>query len=497
MGLIGFLFFIILSVSGILLMHGESLHLKDKIIDGKYLPDKYFRVRQDHNAKVRTVYVSPRNSNEVLVGTNIGIFKTIDAGESWLETNIGLYNLDISVIRSDPFNYHVLYAGTQNGIFKSTNAGESWDEWFEESGGLEHTDITDLVINPADSKKLYVATQNEIFLSEDGGDSWNKIFEVTPLKADGYISSLYISPKNPSVIYAGTFYGLFKTLDGGKNWEKIQSKLLDRPILSVFASNRNPNHMLIGTDSGLIQSFNNGKIWSLSLENKSIRFIVNHPGRNNEFIVATADELFKSRDNGQVWKSILIKNNMNIVINSVNFTGLGKRKFFLGTDDGLLLVDEENNWKSINMNITKDSISDEPQEMSFLKLVTEIHTGRFFGSYFYLIFDLASVFLIMLSITGIYICFIRKRVWKRQKENVEKLDKLDLLMDFTEKAEEISKDSESIHDMAEHIRKHMLACKKLSKNGNKVELKKIEAHLESIDKMLHHLMNHIEDMSIK
>lgn len=479
-------------------MHAETLHLKDKMIDGKYIPDKYFEIKQPKRVKVNAIYVSPINPDNILMGTNRGIFKTIDGGENWTEANQGLYNLDVSVIIADPLDSRVLYAGTKNGIFKSTNEGKSWDEWFEETAGLEHTDIADMVIDPVNNKKLYAAAQDDIFLSEDGGESWEEIFEEPLSKEGGYVSSLHIHSENSSIIYAGTRSGLIKTNDGGQNWDKIPGKLLNRPITSLFFSVTNPRHILIGTDSGLVQSFNNGKTWNVSLRDKSVQAIASYFEDDKEnIIVATPTELFKSRDNGQTWENLTKNKNMDIIINVVNFAGTAKKYLLAGTNEGLFSIDRENNWEYLNLNIAKDNRNPESMEMSLLKLITEIHTGRFFGNYFYLIFDIASVFLIIVSITGVYIFFFRIRVWQKQKVKIGKLEKIDLIMDINEKSVEISKHSGSIHNLTEHIKKHVLACKILSKNGDHSELKEIEGHIDSIDAKLHHLMNHVEDMSVK
>jgi hypothetical protein len=69
---------------------------------------------------------------------------------------------------------------------------------------------------------------------------------------------------------------------------------------------------------------------------------------------------------------------------------------------------------------------------------------------------------------------------------------VDLILDFEEKTQEITKDSLSLHELAEHIKEHILVCKSLVKNRNMDEINKLEAHVNSIDKKLHHLLNHVK-----
>lgn len=493
LGIFGLLFFIIFSVSGIALMHPDTFHLKDKMIGQKFIPDKYFEIQQPNNINIRSISVSRKNWEKVLLGTNVGVFKTSDGGKNWSESNQGLYNLNVSVIKHDFLDEQILYAGTETGIFKSTNGGESWDEWFEETTGLELTNITDIAIDPSNSNKIFAAAQNEIYLSEDGGESWEKIFEDVPLKNGGGISSLYIFSENPNAIFAATSSGLFKTNDGGRNWERIQKEILDRPILSIFSSSRNSNYIFAGTDSGLIQTINKGKTWNLSLQNKPIRLIADYPGRENELILSTGNELLKSSNNGQSWESIFKNNDKDLLINEVNFSDPSKGNIIVGTNKGLFSIDVKNNWEHITLNMSKVDNQAEPKEMNLLKLITEIHTGRFFGNYFYLVFDIASVFLIITSISGLFIYVIRYNIRKRQKGEIETLDKIDLIMDFNEKTQEISKDSKNIHDLAEHLKGHVKACMLLVQNGNLNEIQKVEAHINAIDKKLHHLLTHVQE----
>lgn len=478
-------------------MHPDTFHLKDKMVDQKFIPDKYFEIQQPNNINIRTISVSPKNWNKILVGTNIGVFKTSDGGKNWSESNRGLYNLNISVIKHDLLDEQILYIGTETGIFKSTNGGESWDEWFEETAGLEHTNITDIAIDPSNSNKIFAAAQNVIYLSEDGGESWEEIFEEAPLKDGGSISSLYIFIENPNALFAATSSGLFKTNDGGHNWKRIQNEILDRPVLSIFSSSRNSNYIFAGTDSGLIHTINKGKTWNLSLQNKPVRLIADYPGRENEFILSTGKELLKSSNNGQSWESIFKNNDQGLIINDVNFSDPSTGNIIVGTNKGLFSIDEKNNWEHITMNVSKVDNQAEPKKMNLLKLLTEIHTGRFFGDYFYLVFDIASVFLIITSITGLYIYLIRYDFRKRQKGEIETLDKIDLIMDFNEKTQEISKDSRSIHTLAEHLKEHVKACMLLVQNGNLNEMKRVEAHINAIDKKLHHLLSHVQEAEDK
>ena len=55
-----------------------------------------------------------------------GVFKSVNAGESWSAVNTGLSDQFVLVLAIDPQTPATLYAGTYRGVFKSINGGGSW-----------------------------------------------------------------------------------------------------------------------------------------------------------------------------------------------------------------------------------------------------------------------------------------------------------------------------------------------------------------------------------
>ena len=73
------------------------------------------------------VTIDPKNSNIVYAGTDVaGILKTIDAGEHWFPLNNGLENYNNGGVLIDKENSNLLYTMTDRGLYKSFNAGNSW-----------------------------------------------------------------------------------------------------------------------------------------------------------------------------------------------------------------------------------------------------------------------------------------------------------------------------------------------------------------------------------
>ena len=135
-------------------------------------------------------------------------------------------------------------------------------------------------------------------------------------------------------------------------------------------------------------------------------------------------------------------------------------------------------------------------KMDMVKLLTEIHTGRFFGDLVFLLVDVSTVGLIFLVFSGAAISIYRNRIAKSSslKERLQQAQvPVDTILEIHETAEDLSSESHQIHDMIEHINSHLARCKTIYLSKEKQEIEKIEHHIDDIDKKMHHLMERIEE----
>ncbi|WP_347373419.1 glycosyl hydrolase [Aequorivita sp. Q41] len=297
-----------------------------------------------------------------------GVFKTIDGGKTWNKTLFINDETGIIEISSNPKNFKTLYAaawdkdrkawnfdgsGAGSGIYKSTDAGSSWIKVATETSGLpigkgmgrmgtavvddntvylivdnqfhrkeepkkEETDILtkddfktmavadflDLedkklnqflkmngfqekyraenikqmirvgTVKPEDLAK-YLENANsqlfdtpvigaEVYKSTNGGKTWQKTHE-------GYLDDLYYSygyyfgkihvdPNNSNKIYV---YGvpILKSADGGKTFESIDADNLHVDHHALWINPKKPGHLINGNDGGVNISYDDGKTW--------------------------------------------------------------------------------------------------------------------------------------------------------------------------------------------------------------------------------------------
>jgi photosystem II stability/assembly factor-like uncharacterized protein len=215
-----------------------------------------------------------------------GIFRSLDGGKTWkkvLYVNAYTSGDDVEM---DPANPDVLYAtlwqqqqapwedgqfgGTDGGIFKSTDGGNTWTKLTK---GLPAVQQALLSIAPSNPRILYAAVSSgkgapdgdvALYRSNDAGASW---FRVThdPRPAarigGGDLPPLAIDPKNPEVVYSNTPV-LWKSTDGGKTWMGFRGAPGGDDYQQTWINPNNPDIIAVNSDQGAIVTVNGGKTWS-------------------------------------------------------------------------------------------------------------------------------------------------------------------------------------------------------------------------------------------
>ncbi|MDA9552769.1 glycosyl hydrolase [Flavobacteriaceae bacterium] len=232
-----------------------------------------------------------------LGSTGGGIWKTTDAGTTWLNISDGFLKTGtvgaIAVSESDP-NVVIVGMGEHaargvmtsmgDGVYKSTDAGKTWKHI-----GLEASrHISDIIIHPNNPDIFYVTVQGAqygpsmqrgVYRTQDGGTNWQRVLYVDDITG---ASSLSMDMNNPRILYAsmwqhqrypwimesgGDTSGLYKSTDGGSTWEQMKNGLpqeFGKSGISVSRANSNRVFAVIeaeGEKAGVYRSDNAGKKW--------------------------------------------------------------------------------------------------------------------------------------------------------------------------------------------------------------------------------------------
>ncbi len=174
---------------------------------------------------VFTLAMDPSRPHVFYAGTTGGAYRSTDAMGTWQKINTGLIPpeildaslaLGVSSLAVDPGTPDVLYAGSNNGLFKSMNQGDTWTRIGQ---SLSDQYISAVVIDPSAPSTLYVGGRAGIHKSLDGGHTWHTANEGLETLN---IRTIAMSPKDSLTLYAGTNgSGLYRSRDGAQSWTKL------------------------------------------------------------------------------------------------------------------------------------------------------------------------------------------------------------------------------------------------------------------------------------
>lgn len=162
-----------------------------------------------------TSAVQPTNG-DVYYGYAGDLYRTSDAGQSWTQTprdrlaRIGT----VYALAVDPQDSNTILAGTETGLWRSPDAGETWRAL------LQGAPVTAVATTANDSESLLayaVARDGGLIESMDRGASWTSLgFFAPDGDAVGYIAP---HPSDDATIVIGTFgESIHRSRDGGRIW---------------------------------------------------------------------------------------------------------------------------------------------------------------------------------------------------------------------------------------------------------------------------------------
>jgi photosystem II stability/assembly factor-like uncharacterized protein len=491
-GLVCAVFFIILSVSGVLLMHYDSFGFNNVVVSGNFLPDKYFQLA----AHKRSIQAINATTNGVLfIGTDYGLYRSRDAGKTWTQLEQGMFNQNIHVLAIDPKDNDVLYAGTSGGIFKTEDGGDHWNDWFDAASGLTNSEVNDLVIHPTGSEILFAATEGGLFISEDAGESWELMFGGEGLAKEMPVKLVRLSSVNSRDIYIASENGMYRSNHEEKRWTPVWASQVSN-VLSMVSLKTDPEFFYIGTSKGLFKSFNRGRNWVKDKVLTAVPSLLVNPKDITSLTLTTGKKIFVSQDGGDTWKPVKTHpthaSSSGLSINLIFQIQAPSPVLLAGTTSGLFLSrDGDDHWEEAELSNSVKNTSSNVREMDLVKLITEIHTGRFFGNYFMLLVDLATLGLIVLVISGIRLGLNRNNKKRLKKSASASEDKEEILINVQETTEDLYNESTEIHDMIEHISTHLEKCKSIYMTKEKKEIEEIDRHITILDKKMHQLIRRI------
>lgn len=176
----------------------------------------------------------------LFAGTDSGVFRSSDAGRSWLPSNQGLPDADpdtgltdvvVGALAALP-EKNLIYAGTARGVFKSTNGGRRWQPVnrgipaTDPFSGFSLTPVRPLVAyqDQHGVLNLFAGTGRGLFRSTDGGDHWQRAALPVAGGTPEILALAVVDDKAALVtrVYAGLSDGLWSSIDHGVTWSPVR-----------------------------------------------------------------------------------------------------------------------------------------------------------------------------------------------------------------------------------------------------------------------------------
>jgi len=206
------------------------------------------------SGRVCSIAVDPTDHSRYLVGAaSGGVWKTTNAGTTWVPVfdNEGSYSIGTIVL--DPKNPLTVWVGTGennsqrsvsygDGVYRSDDGGRSW-----KNVGLKASErIGRIAIDPRNSDAVYIAAQGPLwgpggdrglFKTTDGGKTWKNILSISENTG---VTDVVIDPNNPDTVYAASYQrrrhvwtlinggpesAIYKSTDAGATWNKLRAGL--------------------------------------------------------------------------------------------------------------------------------------------------------------------------------------------------------------------------------------------------------------------------------
>ena len=243
-------------------------------------------VHSDHHA----LWINPNNNNHLILGTDGGVYFSLDKGNSWTMYK----NLPVSQF------YHVSYdLQTPYNVYGGLQDNGSWFAPSQSPGGIQNKDWTNcgggdgFWVQPdlSDPDIIYSEWQGGNIQRYNKKTNQSKGIKPYPLPGEpklrfNWNAPIVTSPTNPKIIYFGAQY-LYRSGNKGDSWEKTSPDLTTNNHLkqqqeksgglsvdnsgaenhcTIFAICESPldaNMIWVGTDDGNLQlTKDGGKSWS-------------------------------------------------------------------------------------------------------------------------------------------------------------------------------------------------------------------------------------------
>lgn len=386
------------------------------------------------------IAVNQSNPDELLI-IGIEVYKSTDGGATIIQKSTGGLVLgtppiggqegnsdythsDAHVVTQHPTDHNTYYIGTDGGIFRTTDFGETYEshngryqttqfyngtsssqtDSLKTMGGLQDNstviysgslawtrviggDGSWTAIDAQDDQIVYASWQNlNMQRSTNGGNTFSSI---TPPSGNvtAFIAPFKIFIQNSSIVYAGRDK-IYKSTNGGNSWITTNggNALDGNPALSMEMSYQNSDKVYVGTApfatrSGIFRTTNGGTSWDNitgTLPDRYPADIAVDPNDDNTVFVTFygfgTGHVFKSTNSGDTWTDIS-DNLPDVPVPAVIVDMNNSNHVYIGTDVGVFVsTDGGGNWQDFNEGLPDNAVQGMDLNITYTNNVIRVMT---------------------------------------------------------------------------------------------------------------------------
>jgi photosystem II stability/assembly factor-like uncharacterized protein len=272
---------------------------------------------------VRALAVDPRQPSLIYMGTELGLFRSVDGADSWKRVEGPLADLQVWSVHIAPQRPDVILVGTRpSALYRSDDSGATWAV---AAATVEtacprilHTRVTTIVTDPDNADLAWAGVEIDgVHASRDGGRTWAPI-GVGLSSRD--VHALVVVPRTTGGrrLLAATNNDLNVSDDDGATWKPLKiGGVLPWPYCRALAQPcGRPEVVLLGAGDGppgsvgaVARSADAGETWTVAAmpgrANSTIWTFAVHPADPALIYAASVSgEIYRSLDAGMIWEKL-------------------------------------------------------------------------------------------------------------------------------------------------------------------------------------------------
>ena len=266
-----------------------------------------------------------------------GLFRSRDAGATWLPANPGRIVSGAIGLAVDPTDSTHLLLATDSGLLRSRNGGLDWT--LEAASVLVGAVFA--VALGGDGRHALVSTGTDLFRTTDGL-AWRK----TPAPA-GAAPARALVAAGPERLYLAGWRGLHRSDDGGATWTDITAGIPQDPVSAVAPVAASPDHVYVVAGGRLWSSTDAGVTWrarDLGIPGARLETVALEPGNPARLWAGGTGGVYRSDDRGESWE--VWSRDPGQPALSIRALAVAEKgtALVLTTDRGLYRVDSAGSW---------------------------------------------------------------------------------------------------------------------------------------------------------